>query len=84
MNNLKQLFMLALVAIIVCCLFFGCCNRFEGLENQKLTATSVCSPMDEETCNTDPRCQWSGDEDMCLDNTLTESNVPVPEGFSNF
>lgn len=81
MKNLRNIFMFALIALIVCCLFFNCC-RIEGLENMKLEDTDVCQPFDEIACGNDPRCQWSGGS--CVRNLLPEEDVPTPEGYSNY
>ena len=96
MNNIVNIIFVVLGIIIVGCLLLGCRYKMEGLEDMKLTDTSYCGPMDENTCNTDPKCQWQsteGEAGMCMPNVLTESNVPMqgpdvlpsmPEGYSNY
>lgn len=82
MKNLKQIFMISLVALIGYCLLFGCCNMFEGLANP---------PKDLQ--NADPtqvQCEihngmWDSEANTCTyDSIDEEENVPVPEGFANY
>ena len=89
MKSLSTIFMVFAVVIIICCVFFSCCNFTENLENMKLDMPDVdCTAYSNDVvCGTYPQCQWSADK--CVPNTLTERNIsdrgpdtlPPVEGF---
>lgn len=79
MKNLRNIFMIALVALIVCCLFLNCC-RIEGLENPP--KDTITSNMTEQQC-LEHNGVWDGEN--CTINTVDqEENIPTPEEYSNY
>jgi len=80
MKYTKQLFVYATLALIVCCLLFGCCRFSEGLANPPKYDPS--STPTELQCLDDDGL-WDGEK--CGPNPVdAKRNVPVPEGFANY
>ncbi len=97
MQNLTNIILVVLGAIILGCLLFGCRYRMEGLEDMKTDMPNVdCSTYgNQPACEMyAAQCQWQGADEggKCMPNTMTEQNVPMEgpdvlpglEGFSNY